>query len=371
MQEIGIGVVGCGYWGINYVRVFGELTDVSSTGGRVRARMLAVADTNPERLYRVRARFPSVATMANCSELLAFPEIDAVVVSTPSSHHYQVVKACLQAGKHVLVEKPFVMDVAEGAELIQLARDQQRVMMVGHTFLYNAGILKMRDYVQDAQCGEVYYLHATRTNLGPIRQDASALWDLVPHDVSIFSFLLQQQPLWVAAVGARYLGNCREDVGFVTLAYPGGVLGHIHVSWLDPNKVREVVVVGSKQRIVFNDLDNLERIRIFEKGVSPIHGDVNGFGEFQLRIRDGDIISPKVEVSEPLKNQCIHFLECLASGHNPRSNGQDGLDVVRVLVAIDQSIRQNGTPVNVNGSLPLPGAGVVRSASSANLGSLR
>ena len=334
----GIGIIGCGYWGINYIRVFSELPN---------AQMMAVCDLNEERLARVRERYPQLQTTSGLQWLLDNPGIDAVVVATPSSTHGWVVRDCLAAGKHVLVEKPFVMDVQEGTELVDLAEAKERILMVGHTFMYNAGIQKMKECLKDPSCGEVYYLHATRTNLGPIRKDANALWDLASHDVSIFGYLLDSRPVWVSAVATKSLRNSREDVGFIALAYPKGILGHIHVSWLDPDKVREVVVVAGRKRIVFNDLNNLERIRIFEKGVSPVQSDVGGFGEFQLQIRDGDIISPKVEASEPLKNQCVHFLDCIADGARPLSDGHNGLEVVKVLVAINESMGRNGAPIEV------------------------
>lgn len=338
MEKIGIGIIGCGYWGIHYVRIFSELPN---------SQMAKVCDLSEERLDRVRQRFPIVETCNSIQQLLDHPGIDAVVVATPSSTHYEIAKECLLHDKDALVEKPFVMEVAEGEELIDLAEERNRVLMVGHTFLYNPAIQKMKECIWDNDFGEIYYLHATRTNLGPIRKDVNALWDLVPHDLSIFGDLLQVQPTWVSAVGAKVLGNSREDVGFITLAYPHGILGHIYVSWAEPHKVREVVVVGSRKRIVFNDLDNLERVRIFEKGVSPSKTDVNSYGEFQFLMRDGDIISPKVEASEPLKNQCAHFLDCVAKGVAPLSDGQDGLDVIRVLVAIDASVKRHGVPVEV------------------------
>jgi predicted dehydrogenase len=338
MDRIGVGIIGCGYWGVNYARVFSELPDTT---------VVTVCDLNAECLNRVQQRFPLVGVTAEVRHLVGDPRIAAVVVATSSSTHYEVTRQCLLHGKHVLVEKPFVMRVAEGQELIDLATRRSAVLMVGHTFLYNPGIRKMKEYMASADCGEIYYLHATRTNLGPIRHDANALWDLAPHDISIFSFLLEQQPAWVTAVGMKSLHNSREDVGFVTLIYPNGVLGHIHVSWIDPDKVREVVVVGSKRRILFNDLNNLERLRIFEKGVAPMADDLHGYGEFQLRIRDGDIVSPKVETSEPLKNQCSHFIDCIRRNQRPLSDGQQGLDVVRVLVAIDESVARQGAPVPV------------------------
>lgn len=338
MDKLGIGIVGCGYWGINYARVFSELPDTT---------VVTICDLDRERLSRAEQRFPWVGTTTNMQQVVDDPRIAAIVVATPSSTHFEVTRQCLTRGKHVLVEKPFVLRVAEGQELIDRAAADHVVLMVGHTFLYNPGVQKMKEFMRSDDCGEVYYLHATRTNLGPIRHDANALWDLAPHDISIFGYLLEQQPVSVTAVGTKSLHNSREDVGFITLMYANGILGHIHVSWIDPDKVREVVVVGSKRRIIFNDLNNLERLRIFEKGVAPVTGDVNGYGEFQLRIRDGDIISPKVETSEPLKNQCAHFVDCIRGKQRPLSDGQQGLDVVRVLAAVDESLKRQGAPVPV------------------------
>jgi len=334
---IRVGIVGCGYWGINYVRIFSELAQ---------ATVVRVCDLNEERLRLVHHKYSYVFPTKSLEELLSDPHIDAVVVSTPAVTHYEVVKACLLKNKHVLVEKPLSTLVEQGSELVQLAEERKRILMVGHTFLYNPGILKIKEYLSHNDFGAVYYLHATRTHLGLIRNDVNAIWDLAPHDIAIFSFLLNQQPLWVSAVSGCFLKNGVPDVGFITLGYPQNVIGNIHVSWINSNKVREVVVVGSKKRIVFDDLNNLERVRIYEKGAS-ITGDVDTFGEFQLQLRDGDIISPRIETSEPLKNQCIHFLNCLTKGHTPLSDGKNGLNVTRVMSAITLSMDNRGAPMEI------------------------
>jgi len=331
-----VGVVGCGYWGVNYVRVFNELPNSTVT---------RVCDQRLERLDFIKQRYPFVSTHTTLSDLLRDAHMSAVVVSTPSSNHYEVAKACFQAGKHVLIEKPLTTTVKHCEELIQLAADMERVLMVGHTFLYNAGIRKLKELVSKEEFGRMYYLHATRTNLGPIRQDVNAVWDLAPHDISIFNYILGTLPIHVSAVGSKQLGE-REDVAFITLTYPNNVIGNIHVSWADPNKVREIVAVGSSQRIVFDDLNNLEHIRVFEKGVTH-QQEADSYGEFRLLMRDGDIISPKVEASEPLKNQALHFLDCIEKGQVPLTDGQNGLDVARVLVAVDKSLKKHGVPVEV------------------------
>lgn len=335
---INIGIAGCGYWGINYVRVFSELAQ---------ATVMRVCDLSEERLRFVHHKYPSVFPTRSLEELLSDRNIDAVVVSTPAVTHYEVVKACLLHDKHVLVEKPLSTHIEQGKELVQLAEERKRILMVGHTFLYNPGILKIKECLSRDELGSVYYLHATRTHLGLIRNDVNAIWDLAPHDIAIFSFLLNTQPLWVSAVSGSFLKSGISDVGFITLGYPQGIIGNIHVSWINSNKVREVVVVGSKKRIVFDDLNNLERVRIYEKGAS-ITGDVDTFGEFQLQLRDGDIISPRIETSEPLKNQCIHFLNCLTKGHAPLSDGKNGLNVTRVMSAITSSMENRGSPVDIS-----------------------
>jgi predicted dehydrogenase len=246
----------------------------------------------------------------------------------------------------VLVEKPLTTTSADADKLIALAASNSTVLMVGHTFVYNAGIRKVKEYVEKGD-GRVYYLNARRTNLGPIRHDVNAIWDLAPHDIAIFNFLLDSSPEWVSAVSGKVLRNCRDDVGFISLGYPDNILAHIHVSWADPDKAREVVVVKSDRRIVFNDLNGLEQVRVFEKGVSPVEQEPLNYGEFRFEIRDGDIISPRIEAVEPLKHQCRHFLECVRMGKRPISSAVEGRQVVRVLEAVNRSIESKGVQVEV------------------------
>ncbi len=336
-NPVGIAVVGCGYWGMNYVRIFDELPE---------SRVVAVCDQRSDRLLELTWRFPGAHMTTQIEDAVSEPGVDAVVVCTEATTHYDIARRCLLAGKHVLVEKPLTTTVAEAEELIALAESRPAVLMVGHTFVFNAGIRKIKEYLQKGQ-GRIYYLYARRTNLGPIRHDVNALWDLAPHDIAVFNYLLDSSPEWVSAVGGKVLRNCREDVGFVSVGYPENVLGHIHVSWADPNKAREMVIVTSDKRIVFNDLSGLEQVRVFEKGVSVLEQEPLNYGEFRFQIRDGDIISPRIEASEPLKNQCRHFLDCVRLGHRPISSGVEGCDVVRVLEAVNHSIQCKGLQVEV------------------------
>jgi predicted dehydrogenase len=339
-KPVGIAVVGCGYWGMNYVRIFNELVD---------ARVVAVCDQSAERLKEVSRRFPGVYLTTQVDDAASQPGVDAVVVCTEATTHFNVTSRLLLAGKHILVEKPLTTIAADSQKLIDLAESNSAILMVGHTFLFNAGVRKVKEYVQQ-DGGRVYYLYARRTNLGPIRRDVNALWDLAPHDIAIFNYLLDSTPQWVSAVGGKVLRNSRDDVGFISLGYPDNVLAHVHVSWADPDKAREVVVVKSDKRIVFNDLNGNEQVRVFEKGVSPIEQEPLNYGEFRFEIRDGDIISPRIEPVEPLKHQCRHFLECVRTGKRPISSGAEGRDVVRVLEAVNRSIECKGLQVEVEGN---------------------
>jgi len=335
-----VAVVGCGYWGMNYVRLFTELPE---------SRVVSVCDERPERLEEVARRFPGIQLTSQLETALCHDGLDAVIVCTNATTHYAVTRRALLAGKHVLVEKPLTTASVEAKQLIELAESKATVLMVGHTFVYNAGIHKMKEYVAAGR-DQVYYLYSSRTNLGPIRNDVNALWDLAPHDVAIFNYLLDSTPQWVSAVGAKVLRNCREDVGFISLGYKGertDIVGHIHVSWADPHKARELVVVGSDRRIVFDDLNGIEQVRVFEKGVKATPAEPLTYGDYRLQIRDGDIVSPRLEVSEPLKNQCRHFLECVTSGAAPITSARDGEQVVKVLEAIDRSLQLQGAPVRV------------------------
>jgi predicted dehydrogenase len=336
--HVRVALVGFGYWGPNYARVLSDLPG---------AELTAVCDPRADRLSLVRQRYRSIATCSTLDELFARDDVDAVVIATPASTHEALVRASLTTGRHVLVEKPMALRADGCQSLCDLAGSAGRVLMVGYTFLYNAGVRKMKEVMAPEHFGQPYYLHATRTNLGPIRQDVNAAWDLAPHDIAIFSYLLDEQPLWASAIGTRVLKTNREDIAFATLGFKNDVIGNIHVSWADPNKVREVVAVGSRRRVVFDDLNNVERVRVFERGVSADEAISDSFGEFKLLVRDGDIISPKVEPSEPLKNQCADFVSAILTGQPPLAGGSFGAGVVRTLVAIDASMRSRGAAVEV------------------------
>jgi predicted dehydrogenase len=338
-SQLGVAIIGCGYWGMNYVRIFNELLD---------SQVCAVCDQKAERLRDVVRRFPQVYFTNDVEDIATNHGVEAVVICTEATSHFDITRRLLLAGKHVLVEKPLTTRSNDTEELIDIAESHSLTLMVGHTFLFNAGIRKVKEYVKSKN-GRVYYLYARRTNLGPIRRDVDALWDLAPHDIAIFNHLLDQSPVWVSAVAGMVLGNCRNDVGFISLGYPDNVLAHIHVSWADPDKAREVVVVKNDKRIVFDDLNGVEQVRVWEKGVVPLDQEPLTYGELRFKIREGDIISPRIEPVEPLKQQCRHFLECVRTKQRPISGGLEGLNVVRVLEAVNRSIKGNGIQVAVEG----------------------
>jgi predicted dehydrogenase len=341
--EIGVAVVGVGHWGGHYVRVLEGLPG---------ARTRVVCDASAERRDAIAQRFPSLTVTGDLAEALAVEGVHAAIICTPATTHAEVASQCLAGGKHVLVEKPLTTRSQDATGLITRAAEADLALMVGHTFLFNPSVLKVRELLMRPGLGKIHYAYARRTNLGPIRSDVNALWDLASHDVSIFNFVLDAEPEWVSAVGARVLHSVHHDVGFVTLGYPNGIVGHIHVSWVDPNKVREFVVVAANQRIVFNDMAPQESVRVFERGVSlneTAPTDPHSFGEFQLTMRDGDIISPRIEPSEPLRNQTEHFIGCIRHGRRPATDGAAGREGVRVMEAIDRSMRANGAPTPVGG----------------------
>jgi predicted dehydrogenase len=338
LPPVRLALIGFGYWGPNYARVLSELPG---------AELTAICDQRLDRLEVVRQRHRAVAACASLDQLFARNDVDAVVIATQAATHEALVRWALDSGRHVLVEKPMSLSAEGCVELCDRADAAGRLLMVGYTFLYNAGVRKMKEMMLPAQFGQPYYLHATRTNLGPIRQDVNAAWDLAPHDIAIFNYLLDDRPLWASAIGTRVLKTNREDIAFATLGYRDEIIGNIHVSWADPNKVREVVAVGSRRRVVFDDLNDVERVRVYERGVAAGDAVADSYGEFKLLVRDGDIISPKVEPSEPLKNQCADFVAAIASGKPPLSSGRFGVDVVRTLAAIEASMRLRGSAVDV------------------------
>jgi predicted dehydrogenase len=306
------------------------------------ARLAACAEPAAHRLAAFERMYPAARAYADYTRLLRDGDVDAVIVATPTSTHREVVQRCLEAGVHVLVEKPLAATVADAEALASLEEQTGRTLMVGHTFLFNPAVLAIKGYIDQGLLGDIRYLYFQRTGLGPIRQDVNALWDLAPHDFSMLRFWLGEDPIDLVARGQSYLKPGTEDVVFVTLSYPHQVLASVHVSWLDPVKIRSVTVVGDRKMVVFDDTHATEKLRIYDRGASyqPRTG---GFAEFIASVRDGDIVIPHLEPREPLREQLEHFVECVRTGARPLASADDGVAVVKVLERAQEELRRGAS----------------------------
>jgi predicted dehydrogenase len=335
-DPIRIAVLGAGHWGPNLIRNF-DNPPVSI--------VKLVVDRDSVRLKQVRARFPGVAVSQEAADAFADPAIDALVIATPTSSHHELCKAALEAGKHVLVEKPITTQSAAADELVALAERRERVLMVGHVFIFNLAVQRVRGYIDAGDLGGIYYLSMVRTNLGPIRADVNAAWDLMSHDISIANYWLSAEPETASAIGGTWINTGREDAVFATLRYPSGVLVNVHASWLNPRKSRDITVAGDKRMLTFDDMNIMEPLRIYDRRVSDratVPDVVDTFASFRASIREGEITIPKVSTGEPLRNECEHFLDCIRTGKRPIVGGTEGAAVVRALEAIDRSMRDHG-----------------------------
>lgn len=324
---INIGIIGLGYWGPNYLRIFSELDNT---------RVVACSDLDMKRLEP----YPELKTFTDFRKLLELDEIDAVVIATDTSSHFAIAREAIAKRKHLLVEKPLTTSSDEAIHLTDMAAQANLVLLTGHTLLFNAGIKSIKEHIDNCDLGEIYYLDATRTNLGPIRADVNALADLAAHDISVFLYLLDMKPEAVYATGAAYIRSDNEDVVYLTLYFPGNRLGHIHVSWLEPRKMRITTVIGDKKMLVFDDMNSLEPIRIYDKGVIKTKQIYREFSEFKTSIWDGDVVIPKIHLSEPLKNQCQHFVKMIEAGKQNTADAEFTLNVVKVIEAANKSLKE-------------------------------
>lgn len=334
-KDVCLGVIGCGYWGPNLVRNFNQLPT---------SAVKFCCDLDKGRLKHMQALYPNLKVTTRYEDLVEDPEVDAVAIATPVSQHFPIAKACLEGGKHVLVEKPLTGKIAEAEELVSLADKRELVLFTGHTFVYNAAVLKMKELIESRELGEIYYVSSVRVNLGLFQEDINVIWDLAPHDISIMNYLFGCDPVTVCTHAKSYIRAGIEDVAFVVLQYPDNMIAHIQVSWLDPCKIRRTTLVGSNKMLVYDDTSTLEKIRVYDKGVS-IQPHYDTFGEFQLAYRFGDIIVPKINDVEPLKSECGHFVDCILNGDVPRSDGRAGLSVVKVVERACESAKLGGAPL--------------------------
>lgn len=330
-RQVKVGVLGAGYWGPKLIRNFQEIPS---------ADMATVCDLRQDRLDHIRELYPTVRVTTDYKDLLR-SDVEAVAIATPIPTHHHLAREALLAGKHVLVEKPLTANSEEAEDLVNLAEQRGLSLMVGHTFEYNPAVEYLRNLIANGELGRIYYINATRVNLGIFQSDINVVWDLAPHDVSILLFILGMLPVNVSARGAAYVRSKIHDVAYLTLHFPNEIMADIRVSWLDPCKIRRITVVGSKKMVVYDDVEPTEKIRIYDKGVDvPPYSDT--LEEFHLSYRYGDITTPAIPNVEPLRVECEHFLHCIRTGERPRSDGRDGLEVVRILEAATRSLLNGG-----------------------------
>jgi predicted dehydrogenase len=342
VPPVNVAVVGLGYWGPNLVRAFHEQSG---------AELVAVCDAEPLTRSALARRYPAIPSTASFADLLADPAIEAIAIATPVSTHFELARAALEAGKHVFVEKPLAASVVEAESLIELARARELLLMPGHTFLYSPPVTAIKRLVDSGELGEIYFISMSRVNLGLHQPDVSVVWDLGPHDFSILAYWLEQLPTTVCAMSRACIMPQTPDVAFINATFPSGALVHVQLSWLAPSKLRRTAIVGSRKMVVYDDT-SAEPVRVFDSGANV--PDPENFGEYRLTYRTGDIVSPKIDPAEPLALEIQDFCSAVRSGAVPRSSTAVGLDVVRVLEAVDRSLHGGGVPVAVADVAPTP-----------------
>lgn len=324
-----VAVVGCGYWGPNLIRNLVE----NGSCGRV-----VCCDVDDDQLERLSRRYPDLYYTTDFDEVLRDGGVDAVMIATPVSTHHELAKKAIQARKHTFVEKPLSFNVEQGTELIELADAHGVTLMVGHTFEYSPPVLKIKELISQGELGNIYYISSTRVNLGLHQSDISVVWDLAPHDLSMILYWLEEAPARVFAMGKAFVQKGIPDVAFVSMEFASGVIAHVQVSWLSPSKLRRTTIVGSSKMLIYDDTQNIEKVKLYDKGVD--FKDPETFGEYHLSYRSGDIVSPKLDTCEPLKAEVEHFLNCILTQETPRSDGRSGVRVVRVLEAMERSMKE-------------------------------
>lgn len=333
---IEVAVVGIGGWGKNLARNYAQIPE---------ANLRYVCDLDQAKLNQATRQYPGTRMTRSYDEVLADPALNAVVIATTAPSHHALCKQALLAGKDVYVEKPFVLTVAEAEELIRLGGQHQRIIMVGHLLEYHPVVNRLKDMIRNGELGQVYYIYAQRLNLGTVRGDENALWNFAPHDISSILYMLGREPTDVSARGQCYLQKEIEDVVFLSLNFGDAAMAHIQVSWLDPHKTRKITIVGSRKMAVFDDLEANEKLRVYDKG-AQVSTDYDSYAEY-VGLRFGDILIPYIKVGEPLRLECLHFLDCVKTRRTPVSDGYDGLRVVKVLDAAQRSLKANGEPVKI------------------------
>ena len=334
---IRVGVIGCGYWGTNLLRNFAE---GASCG------LAAASDLVAERLAVAKRRYPGVKAAADAAALIEDPAIDAVAIATPVSTHYELALRALQAGKHVLVEKPLAAKSEEGKHLVEEAERRGLTLMVDHTFLYTDSVRLIRELIHGGELGELYYYDSVRINLGLFQHDVNVVWDLAAHDLSILEYVVPQRIRAVSATGLTHVPGSPEDIAYLTLHYDDSLIGHLHVNWLAPVKIRRTVIGGSRRMVVYDELEPSEKVKIYDRGITVEEGSEEAY-QLLIGYRAGDMLAPQIGLTEALKGVVSEFARCIETGARPRTGGPEGLRVVRLLEAAGRSMANKGAPIEV------------------------
>jgi predicted dehydrogenase len=334
---VNFGVVGYGYWGPNLVR---NLFEVPKT------RVVAVSDMNPDRLKLVKSRYPSVEATTDVREMLRNPKIDAIAIATPVFTHYDLALQALQHGKHVMVEKPMTSTSEQAMRLIDEAAQRNLVLMVDHTFVYTGAVRKIKEIANSGKLGDILYYDSTRINLGLFQRDVDVIWDLAVHDLAIMDYILPTTPCAVAATGINHVFGGTENLAYITMFFDENIIAHVNVNWLSPVKVRRTLVGGSKQMIVYDDMESSEKIKVYDKGIT-VNSTPDSVYKAMVGYRSGDMFAPQLDVSEALKVEIQHFADCIRTGSEPLTGGQAGLRVVRILESASLSMKQRGKLISL------------------------
>ena len=337
MDGINIGVIGYGYWGPNLVRNFAEVRET---------QVIAVSDLQSECLAKALARYPNVQVTTNPQDLFTNSKIDAIAIATPVSTHFDLALAALQAGKHILVSKPIAATSEEAERLIEEADRRQLVLMVDHTFIYTGAVRKIREVIANNELANIYYYDSVRINLGLFQHDVNVIWDLAVHDLSIMNYVLTEKPVAVSAIGMSHISGQPENISYLTLFFDTNLIAHIHVNWLAPVKVRRTLIGGELKMIVYDDLEPSEKVKVYDKGIT-ISNNPEDVYQMMIDYRTGDMWSPQLDITEPLYIEILHFVDCIKANKRPITDGQNGLDIVRILEAATQSMNEQGKLVQL------------------------
>lgn len=341
---VNLGIIGCGYWGPNLVRNFNSINGVNVS---------YCADIDESRLKHVKELYPKISVTKYCKEILNNKDIDAVIVATPIETHYKIAKDVLNADKHVLIEKPITNNSEHAKELIKLAEKSKKILMVDHTFEYSSPVRKIKEIIDKGELGELFTIDMIRVNLGLFQENVNVIWDLAPHDVSMLLYYLNEMPLSAKAIGQSYIRDGIEDDAHVTLIFKNKIMASMHVSWLDPCKIRRTTIVGNRKMLVFDDTAQDEKIKIYDKGVAiqknkiPRQPYYDTYEQWILTYRTGEIYAPKIENKEPLNVMANHFIDCIKNNKKPLSDGYSGLKAVKVIEAMQESLKNDGKKISI------------------------